>query len=191
MTNIIISGVGGQGTLLAGKILSTLALLSGQDVKMSEIHGMAQRGGAVITHVRIGWEILAPLVPLNEADFVVAFEQLEALRARDFLSPEGLMIYNRQRILPLPVILGAAQYPQAPQASHILALDALEMARQAGNTRAVNVVLLGALSLHLPFDQSLWEEALRRTVKPNTLGINLKAFEIGRNFAINEKQNHA
>lgn len=181
--NVVIVGVGGQGTLLASKILGAIGLSQGLDVKVSEIHGMAQRGGSVITHVRMGEEVFAPLVSPGEADFIVAFEWLEALRAEYFLKPDGLMIANTQRIMPMPVILGAAAYPEQDAKVNCLKMDAYQMACDAGSFRSVNMVLLGVLSKYLPFEQSVWENTIASIVPPKTLDANYRAFRAGRKTA--------
>ncbi len=182
--DLVIVGVGGQGTLLASKILGHLALEAGCDVKVSEVHGMAQRGGSVITHVRVGEKVNAPLVASGGADFLLAFEELEAARAAHFLKPGGALIVNVQRILPMPVITGSAKYPEEPlcaseEVCRMQRLDALQMAEASGSQRAVNLVLLGALSRHLPWGKDVWHKAIGACVPPKTLDINLKAFDQG------------
>jgi indolepyruvate ferredoxin oxidoreductase beta subunit len=181
--NIVIVGVGGQGTLLASKILGGIALSQGLDVKVSEIHGMAQRGGSVITHVRMGDEVFAPLVSPGEADYILAFEWLEALRSEYFLKEDGLLIANTQRIMPMPVILGDAPYPEQEAAVKCLCMDAYHMACEAGSARSVNMVLLGVLSKFLPFEQEVWEETIEKIVPPKTLDTNYRAFRAGRDIA--------
>lgn len=182
--NIIIVGVGGQGILLTSKILGCLALDMGSDIKVSEVHGMSQRGGSVITHVRIGENVSSPLVDAGQADYVLSFEMLEALRAEGYLKKDGVMIYNTQRMLPMPVISGKAVYPeQKPAAARQVALDALALAEQAGSARSVNIVLLGVLSAFSDWDIQAWEKAIAACVPSKTLEINIKAFEAGRNAA--------
>ena len=181
--NIVIVGVGGQGTLLASKILGAIALSQGLDVKVSEIHGMAQRGGSVITHVRMGEKVHAPLVSPGEADYIVAFEWLEALRAEHFLKADGLMIANTQRIMPMPVILGSAEYPEQDTKVNCVKMDAYQVACDAGSVRSVNMALLGVLCSYLPFEQSVWEDTIERTVPPRTLDTNYRAFRAGRKIA--------
>ncbi len=182
--NIVIAGVGGQGTLLASRVLGSLALLSGCDIKVSEVHGMSQRGGSVMTYVRMGDKVHAPLVEQNGADYVLAFEELEALRALTYLKPGGVVIMNTQQIMPMPVITGAAKYP-ADIGERILAkgklqeLDALPLATKAGSPKAVNTVLLGALAKRLGFSKDLWETALRENVPKKFIEANLAAFEAG------------
>lgn len=184
--DLVIVGVGGQGTLLSSKILGFAALRAGSQVKVSEVHGMAQRGGSVITHVRVGDQVHATLVTEGRADYVLAFEALEAARAACFLKPEGMMIVNTQRILPMPVIMGAVPYPADPleavcKTNKVEKMDALAMAVEAGNQKAVNLVLLGALSRHLAWDEETWTEAITACVPPKTLEVNLRAFQMGKN----------
>jgi len=179
-TNIIIVGVGGQGILLTSKILGYLALDMGEQVKVSEVHGMSQRGGSVITHVRIGQDVHSPLVDAGEADFVLSFEKLEALRAEHYLKKGGVLISNTQEILPMPVIMGNTAYPdKAPESENAVMLDALDLAEKAGSARAVNIVLLGVLSRFLSWPQEKWESAVAACVPPKTLEINLRAFRAG------------
>ncbi|MBE5783388.1 MAG: indolepyruvate oxidoreductase subunit beta [Clostridiales bacterium] len=180
-TNIIIVGVGGQGILLTSKILGYLALDMGENVKVSEVHGMSQRGGSVITHVRIGQEVHSPLIDAGEADFVLSFEKLEALRAEHFLNGQGVLISNTQEILPMPVIMGAAAYPgEQPKGRETVLLDALSLAETAGNAKAVNIVLLGVLSRYMEWPEAKWETAIAACVPPKTLEVNLRAFKAGR-----------
>ncbi|MCE5342521.1 MAG: indolepyruvate oxidoreductase subunit beta [Eubacteriales bacterium] len=185
--DLVIVGVGGQGTLLASKILGRLALDAELGVKVSEVHGMSQRGGSVITHVRVGESVHAPLVALSGADYLVSFEALEAARAAAYLKPQGVLIVNTQRILPMPVISGAAHYPDDPISVPALsghtveAADALAMAMEAGSQKAVNLVLLGMLSRHLPFSDEAWKHAIAVSVPRATLATNIRAFEAGRN----------
>ncbi len=185
--DLVIVGVGGQGTLLASKILGRLALDAGLTAKVSEVHGMSQRGGSVITHVRVGESVHAPLVGLGGADYLVSFEALEAARAAAYLKPEGVLIVNSQRILPMPVLIGAAKYPDDPldiPALHghtVEVADALSMAVEAGSQKAVNLVLLGILSRHLPFADEAWKHAIAVSVPRATLHTNIAAFEAGRN----------
>ena len=186
--NIVIVGVGGQGTLLTSKILGQLAMKQDLGVKVSEVHGMAQRGGSVITHVRIGEPVHAPLVSAENADYLLAFEPLEAARAGSFLKEGGLLIVNTQQISPMPVLTGAAIYPEDPhmrmikETQQVEALDAFVLAVEAGSHRAVNMVLLGVLSKHLPFLQEDWTDSIALCVPPRTLETNLKAFQSGREY---------
>ena len=185
--NILIVGVGGQGTLLASVLLGNLALAEGYDVKLSEVHGMAQRGGDVVTHVKISeGTVNSPLIEKGDADIIIAFEELEAYRWLPYLKKGGGMYVNKQQILPMPVILGQAKYPEnilAPFKSSggtIKALDALEIAEDCGSSKAVNLVLLGAVSKDLPFTEEEWMKAIEENVKPKFIELNKKAFEKGR-----------
>ena len=183
--NIMIVGVGGQGTLLASKLMGKAFVEKGFDVKVSEVHGMSQRGGSVVTYVRYGEKVYSPIVSEGTADVILAFEQLEALRWVSFLSPEGTLIYNTQQINPMPVITGAAQYPEEIDAKlrevspKILSVDAAKLALEAGNIKSVNVVLIGVLAATLTIPKEDWVEALKKTVPPKFLELNLKAFELG------------
>ncbi len=185
--NIVISGVGGQGTLLASRVLGSLALSAGCDIKVSEVHGMSQRGGSVTTYVRMGDGVRAALVEQNGADYVLAFEKLEALRALTYLKPGGLMVMNTQVILPMPVITGAAQYPgdvaeKIRQKGELVALDALALAAAAGNAKTVNTVLLGVLARRLDFARGAWDAALEANIPARFMQANLAAFEKGFSF---------
>lgn len=178
--NIVIVGVGGQGILLTSRILGAMALNLGMDIKVSEVHGMSQRGGSVITHVRIGEKVFSPLIDPHEADYVVSFEYLEALRAKEYLKDNGSLIVNQQKILPMPVISGLARYPETPLAARrVIEIDALDMARKAGSAKAVNIVLLGVLAKQLGQDRALWEKAVAQCVPEKTIQINLAAFGAG------------
>lgn len=184
--NILIAGVGGQGTVLASKILGEVAKSAGYDVKQSEIHGMSQRGGSVVTHVRYGKKIYSPLVAAGNADVIMAFEELEALRYLPFLKKDGLLIVNLQQMLPMPVIAGNAQYPKdiveeaAAMGVSVKASAASALGLEQGDARAANVVLLGILSRHLEFPEELWHDAIRKTVKDKLVDMNLRAFNVGR-----------
>lgn len=182
--NMVIVGVGGQGTLLASKILGRLALCENCGVKVSEVHGMSQRGGSVITYVRVGDRVHSPIVAPGEADFLLSFEMLEAARAASFLKPDGVVITNTQRIWPMPVITGAMAYPDNPLsvlAGHTVeSADALSIATECGSPKALNLVLLGMLSAHLPFGEAAWKDAIAACVPPKTLEVNLAAFARGR-----------
>ena len=185
MTDILIVGVGGQGTLLASRVLGNLAINLGYDVKLSEVHGMAQRGGSVVTHVRFGDKVYAPIIDEGGADIILAFEKLEALRWCGRLKKNGRMFINTQEILPMPVITGAQQYP-ADIESRVSAMvpdavfvDALILAKEAGNTKAINIVLLGVLAKHMDIDKQAFLDAIKQTVPPKTLEVNLAAFEKG------------
>ena len=182
--DLVIVGVGGQGTLLASKILGRLALSQNCGVKVSEVHGMSQRGGSVITHVRVGDSVHSPIVAQGSADFLISFEALEAARAAGYLRPGGTVIVNTQRILPMPVITGAAAYPDDPLAAlapyRVESADALAIAAECGSQKALNLVLLGMFSRHLPFEESAWREAIAACVPQKTLETNLAAFMCGR-----------
>ena len=184
-TNIMISGVGGQGTLLASRILGRVLLGQGYDVKLSEVHGMSQRGGSVVTYVKFGEKIYSPIVDEGEADFILAFELLEAARYLSHLRPGGKIIVNTQQIDPMPVITGAAKYPEnlvqklRDAGADVIALDALSLALEAGNAKAVNVVLIGVLSPILPIEEAAWREAVEALVPAKLLELNLRAFDLG------------
>ena len=185
--NIMIVGVGGQGTLLTSRILGGLALAGGYDVKLSEVHGMAQRGGSVVTYVRYGENVAEPIVEEGQADVIIAFEKLEALRYAHFLKKDGALIVNDWRIDPMPVVIGAAQYPDGvldkvrSTGAKVIEVDALRLADQAGSSKAVNVVLIGRLARQMDFAQEVWLDAIRETVPPKFLEMNLKAFALGYN----------
>lgn len=189
MFNIVIVGVGGQGTLLASKILGQLAVNSGYDVRVSEVHGMSQRGGSVVTYVRISNDkpIYSSIVEQKQADVVLAFEDLEALRALPYVKEGGTMVINTQKILPMPVITGAAEYPtdcleRVEKGCKTVELDAVDIAQECGTFRAANVVLLGVVAKMLPFSVDEWHKAIEQCVKPKFLETNLKAFERGYNY---------
>lgn len=188
--NIMIVGVGGQGTLLASRILGTLLTDRGYDVKLSEVHGMSQRGGSVVTYVKYGQEIASPIIDQGEADIILAFERLEALRALPYLKKGGTMIVNDRAIDPMPVITGAAEYPagiidELKKYAQVISLDALTVAEEAGSAKAVNVVLIGVLAGSTDIPRDAWIDALKATVPPKFLEINLKAFDAG--YAISGK----
>jgi len=183
--NVMVVGVGGQGTLLASRILGNLYLSQGFDVKMSEVHGMAQRGGSVVTYVRYGEKVHSPLIGEGEADIIISFEELEAARWMSYLKPNGAMIVNTQQIDPMPVIIGAASYPEdivgkmAPAVSNLVTVDALALAKQAGNVKSVNVVLLGVMAKSGDIGKDAWLAALEQTVPVKFLELNKTAFELG------------
>jgi indolepyruvate ferredoxin oxidoreductase beta subunit len=185
VTGVLLAGVGGQGILLAGGLLAEAALAAGLDVKKSEVHGMAQRGGSVVTHVRFGPEVHSPLISEGEADFLVAFEEIEALRYLHLLRPGATLIASLQRIYTLSMLTGAEPYPAQPLEDirhlplEVIPLDGVALAREAGNPRTVNLVVLGALAARLPWEQRLWEEVIRRVVPARFLDVNLKAFHLG------------
>jgi len=181
-TSIMIVGVGGQGTLLASKLLGAVVRRSGCDVKVSEVHGMSQRGGSVVTYVRYGNTVASPVIELGEADCILAFEELEAARYLPYLKRDGLMIVNTRQIDPMPVILGAAKAPEQIAGKlrahpvNLETLDALAMAELAGSAKAVNLVLMGQFARHTEFTRQEWEDAIRDTVPKKFLEMNLKAF---------------
>ncbi|HOB28243.1 MAG TPA: indolepyruvate oxidoreductase subunit beta [Bacillota bacterium] len=184
-TDLLITGVGGQGTLLTGKIIAAAALAEGYDVKTSETHGMAQRGGSVVIHVRIAGKVYAPLIPPGEADFLLAFEKLEALRFLPCLSPKGTVIVNRQAIKPLPVLTGACAYPAgitaalAAHAKQVIPVNATAMEPVCRHPRTANLLLLGVLAHQLPFPQETWHQAILRQIPAQHLQINRQAFTAG------------
>lgn len=183
--NIMIVGVGGQGSLLASKLLGKLFLSRGYDVKVSEVHGMSQRGGSVVTYVRYGDKVYSPIIDKGQADFILSFELLEAARWTEYLKPGGRIVTNTQQINPMPVITGAAQYPQGlvekmrQAGMDVDAFDALSLAEEAGSAKAVNIVLLGRLSKGFDFTRAEWEQAIRESVPPKFLELNLRAFALG------------
>ena len=186
ITNVLIVGVGGQGTLLASRIIGRAAQLAGYDVSISEVHGMSQRGGSVVTYVRFGEEVHSPLIDKGCADYILAFEELEAYRALPFLKPQtGLLIVNRQQMMPMPVLTGKAAYPadlieKMRQQADVCAVDGLETALNCGNAKLVNTVLLGVFSARAPIPGQVWEQALTECVPPRFLEINRAAFLKGR-----------
>ena len=183
--NILIVGVGGQGTLLASRILGTLAQNLGLDVKVSEVHGMSQRGGSVVTYVRMGETVHSPLIENVEADAMLAFEELEALRYAHLVRPGGSIIVNTQRMAPISVAAGKAAYPAdvlerlEQYDCHLEPVDALSLAEQAGSVRAVNTVILGALARRMGLEEAECLEALDACVPPKTVETNRKAFRLG------------
>lgn len=185
ITNILFAGVGGQGILLASDLSAQTALLAGMDVKKSEVHGMAQRGGSVVSHVRFGNTVASPLIPEGEADFLVSFEEMESLRYISLMRPGGTIILNRQRIYTLSMLTGDSAYPDGQIAgiedlpARLISLDGPSLAREAGNPRTANIVILGALAACLPFEMKLWMEAMERRLPEKFLEINRKAFELG------------
>lgn len=187
--NILLVGVGGQGTILASKIISYVALAQGLDVKMSEIHGMAQRGGSVVTQVRMATKVYSPIIEQGQADIIVAFEQLEGYRWAHFLKPGGVLIVNNQQIAPLPVLIGALQYPATilgdlqAQIGDTTVVPAIDLATQAGNIKSANVVMVGALAKRLDFPLDIWQKALEERVPSKLLEVNKKAFEAGLAFS--------
>lgn len=184
--NIMIVGVGGQGTLLASKLLGRLLLENGYDVKVSEVHGMSQRGGSVVTYVRYGDKVYSPIIDKGEADIIISFELLEAARWTEYLRPDGTIITNTQEINPMPVITGAAEYPTElvekikALGVKLDAIDALSLAEEAGTSKAVNLVLMGRLSKYFDFTTEEWMAAIEKSVPAKFLEINKKAFTLGK-----------
>ena len=185
--SIMIVGVGGQGTLLSSRILGTALLMKGYDVKVSEVHGMSQRGGSVVTYVKYGDKVYSPVVGLGEADIILAFEQLEAARWLNYLKIGGKIVANTQKIDPMSVVIGDAEYPEGVIDSiknkgvEIYTLDALSKAVEAGNPKSANVVLIGAMAKTTDIEKDIWLEALKQNVPEKFLEVNLKAFELGFN----------
>ena len=185
--NIMIVGVGGQGSLLASKLLGRLLMEQGYDVKVSEVHGMSQRGGSVVTYVRYGDRVASPVIDKGEADFIVSFELLEAARWISFLKPGGQIVTSTQQIDPMPVITGAMTYPEnlvdKMQAAGVKvdALDCLALAKQAGSSKAVNIVLMGRLSHYFDLPEDAWMQAMEAIVPAKFLELNKKAFALGKN----------
>lgn len=186
--SIMIVGVGGQGTLLASRILGQALLNQGFDIKVSEVHGMSQRGGSVVTYVKYGEKVYSPVVRDCEADLIIAFEQLESARWINHLKKDGKVIINTQEIDPMPVVIGTVEYPQDLVNSikqkniSTTALDALSLAIEAGSPKAVNVVLIGVLANIMDFDKSVWIDAIKETVPQKFLDMNLKAFDLGYDY---------
>jgi indolepyruvate ferredoxin oxidoreductase beta subunit len=183
--SILLVGVGGQGTILASKILSEGLLRKGFDVKMSEIHGMSQRGGSVSTHVRFGTKVASPVVSAGEADVLAAFEKVEAVRWLSYLKPEGTLVVNDFEIYSLPVLIGAAKYPDnvtdklRSEVPKLKVIDAAGIAKKLGNIKAQNVVLLGALVKALGLEELDWGSVIKDIVPPKLYELNIKAFEAG------------
>lgn len=182
--NIFLVGVGGQGTILASKILSKGLVDAGYDVKMSEVHGMAQRGGSVTTQVRFGEKVYSPIIGLGQADILVAFEKMEACRWLDHLKPGGIIIVNDFEMPSVPILIGKADYPEnilesLGQKARTTAIDALSIAKEVGNTKTMNIVLLGALIKAMGLTDIDWDQAIRATVKERFIEVNLLAFNKG------------
>ena len=185
--NIMIVGVGGQGSLLASKMLGHLLVAQGYDVKVSEVHGMSQRGGSVVTYVRFGDKVYSPIIDRGEADFIVSFELLEAARWIEYLKPTGTVVTNTQQMEPMPVIAGLAKYPEnlvekmRAKGITVDAMDCLALAEQAGSSRAVNMVLMGRLSHYFPeIPAEAWQASLEANVPPKVLDLNKVAFALGQ-----------
>ena len=181
--NIMIVGVGGQGTLLASRILGNAVISEGYDVKVSEVHGMSQRGGSVVTYVKYGDKVFSPIIDRGEADMILAFEKLEAARALPYLKEGGTVILNDREIAPMPVITGAAEYPDGlvddiAAKAKVIAIDALSLSLEAGSAKAVNVVLIGVLARSSDISKEVWIQTIKDTVPAKFLDLNLKAFEL-------------
>ena len=187
--SIMLVGVGGQGTLLASRILGNTLLSQGFEVKVSEVHGMSQRGGSVVTYIKYGDKVYSPVIEKGEADIIVSFEELEAARWLPYLKKGGKIITNTQQVEPMPVITGTVSYPEdiiekiKSKGADITALDALALANEAGSSRAVNVVLMGVLSTMMDFPADAWKNALEACVPAKALDINRKAFALGEGYA--------
>lgn len=186
--SIMIVGVGGQGSLLASRIIGNVLLSQGYDVKVSEVHGMSQRGGSVVTYVKYGDKVYSPVIEKGEADIIVSFELLEAARWVSYLKKGGHLITSSQTLDPMPVITGQAEYPLEiiekvkALGIDIVVADALSLAEQAGNAKASNVVLMGLISSKMNFDESVWKDAIKSCVPEKFLKLNLKAFDLGKNI---------
>ncbi len=182
--NIMIVGVGGQGTLLTSRIIGKTALAMGYDVKLSEVHGMAQRGGSVVTFVRFGEKVFEPVCEEGTVDVLISFERLEALRYAHFLKKNGVMIVNDTKIEPMTVVIGAAKYPEniiegLKESHNVITIDAGSVAAELGNSKVLNTVVLGLAAKNIGFDKEKWVEVLQATVPPKTVEINTKAFNCG------------
>lgn len=182
--NIMIVGVGGQGTLLTSRILGGLAIAGGHDVKLSEVHGMAQRGGSVVTYVRYGENVAEPIVEEGQADIIIAFERLEAYRYVHFLKKDGVLIVNNWRINPMPVVIGAAEYPEGileelEKEYNVCTVNATEESKRLGNSRVFNLIVLGVAARHMDFTKEQWYDVIEQTVPPKTVDINKRAFDVG------------
>ncbi len=185
--NIMIVGVGGQGTLLTSRILGGITTKAGYDVKLSEVHGMAQRGGSVVTYVRYGDKVTEPIVEEGQADVLIAFERLEALRYAHFLKKDGVIIVNDQRIDPITVVTGVAEYPEGiieklSAKYKVISVDAMEEALKLGNSKVFNTVIIGIAAQHMDFSKEEWLEVIEEKVPAKTIEINKKAFEVGYNL---------
>ena len=187
--NIMIVGVGGQGTLLASRILGNVIISEGYDIKLSEVHGMSQRGGSVVTYVKFSDKVYSPIIDKGEADIILAFELLEAYRALPYLKKGGRIIVNNQEINPMPVVIGKMEYPhdilsKLKSKCDVICLDAVSKALEAGNIKAVNVVLIGVLAKTTDIAYEKWIEALKNTVPEKLIDVNIKAFDLGYNLSI-------
>jgi len=188
--SILIAGVGGQGTLLTSQVLGAAAMKAGYDVKMSEVHGMAQRGGSVVTYVRIGKNVNSPVIEKGGADILLCFEKLEALRWIDYAKEDGTVIVNDQRIDPMPVIIGSVKYPEgvieklSARFPNVLPVKALDATRELGNIKVLNIVMLGLMAKNTDIPVETWHEAIRETVKEKFVDLNIKAFDKGYQMAV-------
>ena len=185
--SVMIVGVGGQGSLLASKLLGRLLMDEGFDVKVSEVHGMSQRGGSVVTYVRYGERVYSPIITDGEADIIISFEKLEAARYAKYLKADGTIVVNTQEIDPMPVIIGAAEYPEevlselSTKGVSVEALDALALAEEAGSSKAVNIVLMGKAAKYFDIPYDKWIKAIENTVAQKFIEMNKKAFNLGYN----------
>ena len=186
-TSVMIVGVGGQGSLLASKLMGRLLIDEGYDVKVSEVHGMSQRGGSVVTYVRFGEKVYSPIITQGEADLIISFEKLEAARYAPFLKKGGRIVVNTQEIDPMPVIIGAVTYPEnvldelTAKGVRVEAMDALSLAVEAGSAKAVNIVLMGRVAKDFGIPYEKWIAAIENTVAPKFIEMNKKAFDLGYN----------
>ncbi|MFO7952958.1 MAG: indolepyruvate oxidoreductase subunit beta [Bacillota bacterium] len=193
-TDILIAGVGGQGTILTGRLLAALAISEGLDVKTAETHGMAQRGGSVITHARLGDKVYSPLIPQGDGDILLSFEKLEALRWLPFLSPQGTVIVNTQELSPMPVLTGQMDYPTGileeieSKVRRLIAVDALSLEPVRDNQRVVNTFLLGILARIMPVAREKWLKVMEETIKVKLVEINKQSFEAGWQFALEQER---
>lgn len=188
--NILIVGVGGQGTLLSSRVLGDYANRTGRECKLSEVHGMAQRGGSVVTHVRISDKVYSPIITTGDADVLIAFEELEALRWKHYLKDDGYLVVNAQKIYPMPVIMGVEKYPEDTESKckahkNTYFIDAVSMAESAGSAKATNIVMLGAVCALMKLDKEIFVDAVKACVPEKFLALNLSAFESGYN-AVNK-----
>ncbi|MCX8007112.1 MAG: indolepyruvate oxidoreductase subunit beta [Coriobacteriia bacterium] len=188
VTTVVLAGVGGQGTILAGDVLAKVAMSEGYDVRLSEVHGMAQRGGSVVTFVRFGQDVLSPVVDPGGADHLIAFEMIEAARQLPLLAPGGRLVVNQRIVPPLPVLIGAAEVPEGLEAvladQGAIFVDADALACEAGSSKSANIVLLGAASAGLPMAVETWEQVIAGRVPSATVDANLRAFALGRDACL-------
>lgn len=184
--SIVLSGVGGQGIVLASDLIGEVALIHGFDVKKADVHGMAQRGGSVVSHVRFGEKVFSPLVEKGKADILCAFEPLEMLRYIDYVNKNSYIFFNTEKIYPLTVFWGKIPYPDNPEkialqySNNVYKIEALSIAKKLGIQRVINLVMLGAISSLLPFSEDEWNEAISKKIRPEFIEENKKAFIMGR-----------